>query len=203
MAKETALFYLDENNSDRVVEKTALALENRSVCIIPTDTIYGIVALDRFGESVNEIYRLKGRSRHKPFIRLIGSLDNLKDYTNQKLPESLKKYWPGPLTIIFCGIHEKKISIRFPAGEFFQKLFNRINYSVIVAPSANPSGKANIFKSEKLIETYFGRVDLIVCKKEALKQTKPSTIIDISEPEWRIVREGALRLDGIGPAAIS
>jgi L-threonylcarbamoyladenylate synthase len=195
MEKETEILYLDDESLEAVVEKTGYALENGNICIIPTDTLYGIVALDRFEESVNEIFRIKGRPRSKPFIRLIGSLDNLKAYTNQQLPESLKKYWPGPLTIIFSGIHKGKVSIRFPSDTFLQQIFNKTNYSVIVAPSANPSGEDDIFESEKLINTFYGIVDLIVCKKEALKEKKPSTIIDISEHKWKVVREGALEFD--------
>ncbi|UCB44756.1 MAG: L-threonylcarbamoyladenylate synthase [Spirochaetota bacterium] len=195
MGKETEILYLDEESLEAVVEKTGYALENWGICIIPTDTIYGIVALDRFKESVNEIYQIKERPPSKPFIRLIGNLDNLKAYTNQSLPETLRKYWPGPLTVIFRGIHNDKISIRFPADEFLQRLFKRVNYGVIVAPSANPSGEADIFESDQLIEIFYGRVDVIVCKKESLKKKKPSTIIDISEHKWRVIREGALTLD--------
>jgi L-threonylcarbamoyladenylate synthase len=197
MEKETAVFYLDEENPESVAERVGFSLKRGGVCVVPTDTIYGIVALERFKESVKEIYRIKGRSKDKPLIHLIGSKDNLKTYTHQPLPESLERYWPGPLTIIFQGIHENKISIRLPAGEFLQKLFEKINFSAIVAPSANPSGEENILECEKLVEAFHGKVEIIVCKKEALKEALPSTIIDISGREWRLVREGEVKLDGV------
>lgn len=197
MKKQEDVLFLGSDNGEDVACRVSAVLGRGGVCVIPTDTIYGIVAIDNFRDAVKRIYAIKGRPRNKPFIRLVGSLNSLRAYTDQPLPESLEKYWPGPLTIIFRGLHEKKVSIRFPASAFLKEIFRRINYSAITAPSANISGQANIYESESLIDTFSGRVDIIVCRKGGLKQEKPSTIIDISGHEWKVVREGALGLDDL------
>jgi L-threonylcarbamoyladenylate synthase len=203
MKKQEDVLFLGSENGEDVARRVSAVLGRGGVCVIPTDTIYGIVAIDNFRDAVKRIYAIKGRPRNKPFIRLVGSLDSLRAYTGQPLPESLEKYWPGPLTIIFRGFHGEKVSIRYPSSPFLHEIFRRINYDVLVAPSANLSGEDNIFASGPLIEAFSGKVDFIVCRKKELKEKKPSTIIDISEREWRVVREGALRLDFTGPGGRS
>ena len=195
MRRDTDVFILDDTNEDFILDRVEGLLVKGGICIIPTDTIYGIVTPDNFPSSVREIYKIKERPFDKPVIRLIGCFDNIKSYTNQNLPPVLKKYWPGPLTIIFKGIHEDKVSIRFPLYPFLNKIFHKLNYKVIVAPSANISGDENIYENNELVETFHGKVDMIVCLKDGLKDNRASTIIDISEPGWRIVRQGSLKVD--------
>lgn len=195
IGKKTDVLLLKEGNFGSVLSSVSTNLEKGKVCIIPTDTLYGMVALDHFGEAVRDIYRIKERPLDKPLIRLIGSIDSVKSYSSQELPASLAMLWPGPLTIVFKGKREQKVALRFPNDPFLSQLFRMINYRVMVAPSANISGQKNIYDNSTLIDTFYGRVDLIVCLEEGLKEKEASTIIDISEPVWRILRRGAMDLD--------
>jgi L-threonylcarbamoyladenylate synthase len=192
--KETQFLTLDNNNIPEVSLEVAMLLQKGKVCIIPTDTIYGIVALEQFRESVREIYNIKKRPADKPFIRLIGSIESLSWYTDQALPSELRKYWPGPLTLVFKGKQGSTVAIRYPDNEFLRSIFQRIVNSGIVAPSANVSGGDDIFSCESLNHTFGGMVDAIVCLKDKMKNRQASTIVDISVQPWRVVRTGALRV---------
>jgi L-threonylcarbamoyladenylate synthase len=195
MGKRTKVYFLDENNRDFVLEKVSASLNRGDICVIPTDTIYGIVAADCFTESVSRIYKIKKRPEDKPFIRLIGSLDNLPYYTAQLLPKKLMEYWPGSLTVIFLGLREKTVSIRFPDDPFLKRLFRMLDYKALFAPSANISGEENIYDNDRLIETFSGKVSAIVCLKKGLQKKRASTIVDISTGQVKLIREGDLKLD--------
>ncbi len=191
----TQIQTLDNNNISKVSLMVATLLRNGKVCIIPTDTIYGIVALEQFRETVRKIYSIKKRSADKPFIRLIGSIESLSWYTEQAVPPKLLKYWPGPLTLIFKGKHIPTVAIRYPDNEFLRRIFQRIGNTGIVAPSANVSGSEDIFSCEGLIDTFDGMVDAIVCLKDGMKNRRASTIVDISVQPWHVVRTGALEVN--------
>jgi L-threonylcarbamoyladenylate synthase len=197
MKKQNGILFLDGENSASVARRVASVLVGGGICIIPTDTIYGIVAIDGQEEAVKRIYTIKGRPRSKPLIRLIGSLEVIATYSSQPVPEEIARYWPGPLTVIVRGVNEPTVSIRYPSSSWLDLLFCALNYRVLVAPSANLSGRENIFSSEAIIDTFRGVVDLIVCAKGGLQEREPSTIVDISEHPWRIVREGALNLKNL------
>ena len=195
MRVRTEVHFLDENNMGFVLEKVSASLNIGKICVIPTDTIYGIVTPDCFTESVSRIYKIKKRPEDKPFIRLIGSLDNLPFYTAQLLPKELKEHWPGPLTVIFLGVYGETVSIRFPDDPFLKGLFRMLDNKALVAPSANISGEENIYENDSLIETFSGKVSTIVCLKTGLQKKRASTIVDISTGSVKLIREGDLKLN--------
>ena len=192
---KTGVRTLDDSSLAEVAREVADVLLGGGICVIPTDTLYGIVALEQFSASVRRIYDIKNRASSMPFIRLIGKVDALSTYTDQKLPSSLEGYWPGPLTLIFRGRGEETVAVRFPDTPFLTELFSHVGNTGIIAPSANISGESNIFDCAQLVETFQGLVDLIVCQEEGLRATQASTIVDITQKPWKIVRKGALSVE--------
>jgi L-threonylcarbamoyladenylate synthase len=192
---KTELLMLDNSSRTAAARKTAGVLLRGGICIIPTDTLYGIVTLEQFPDSVKRVYDIKKRPSSKPFIRLIGSIEALRNYTNQGLPEPLRRYWPGPLTVLFRNLKGGTVGIRFPDDPFLADLFGLLGDRGIVAPSANISGEKDIIECETLAATFDGQVDLIVCREAVLSARQASTIVDITTKPWRIVRQGAVRID--------
>jgi len=195
MDTRTQVVRFDEGTWEEAAGKTASFLLAGEICVIPTDTIYGIVALDRFPGSVRKIYEIKGRPEEKPFIRLIGGPEMVSLFTDQPLPRELGKYWPGPLTLIFRGRDGGKIALRYPQDPFLASLFAKTGGAPIVAPSANPSGGGEIHDCAELERVFSGKVSLIVCAGGGHPRHRASTILDISGSEWRVIRQGDLLLD--------
>jgi L-threonylcarbamoyladenylate synthase len=193
--RDTETFILDEVSVEEVADRVAEALCRGGVCIVPTDTLYGIIALETQPESVQYLYEIKNRPADKPFIRLIGDMDSLKHYTDQVPPHTLARYWPGPLTLIFKNRPGGTIAVRYPDDPFLSLLFDRIGKRGIVAPSANLSGETDIFDCTRLTRTFTGLVDVIVCKKVGLTGRKASTIVDVTRKPWRILRQGEIELE--------
>jgi L-threonylcarbamoyladenylate synthase len=154
-------------------------LNANGVAVMPTDTLYGIVARARDEPSVNCIYVLRKRNPQKPCIILIGDVSELEKFSiilSEEQKITLRKYWsfdsvhdfqPGPVSIIldcpdeaFEYLHRgaKTLAFRIPEPRALRDLL--IKVGPLVAPSANPEGlppAENISQAKK----YFGdKVDL-------------------------------------------
>lgn len=187
-----------DTSIDSIARQVGDILAGCGICILPTDTIYGIVALERCSGAVQRIYEIKKRPAQKQFIRLISGLQKLQQYTDQEIPADLLRFWPGPLTLIVQRRGGKTVALRYPDDQFLNALFECIDGESIVAPSANISGEENIFDCRRLVEVFGGLVDCIVCDArmgvDPSVEPVASTIVDISGLHPRIIREGALRV---------
>jgi L-threonylcarbamoyladenylate synthase len=111
----------------------------------------------------------------------------------------MKKFWPGPLTLVFQARENLnplitagsgKVGIRIPDNPFCLKLLKESKTS-IVSTSANISGKATNFSVESLKKLFADRVDMFIDAGD-LPQSLPSTVLDVSEGMVKIVREGVI-----------
>lgn len=166
--------------------------------MIATDTLLGVVGLAFNKKVVERIYKIKSRTKTKPFIILISSLKDLGRFgirPNQKTRKILKKYWPGRFSLIlpcpgykFKYLHRgrKNLAFRLPAKKSLIKILKEIG--PLVAPSANPEGKKparNIREARK----YFGKkVDFYQIGKQR-KRAKASTLIKLEEGRELILRK--------------
>jgi L-threonylcarbamoyladenylate synthase len=111
-------------------------LEAGGVGVIPTDTLYGLVARADLPAAVERVRRLKNRSANKPFIILLSGWEDLRRFgvtLTQIQKAALLKYWPGPTSVIL-GTQ----AFRLPNLEWLRDLIRATG--PLVAPSANPEG---------------------------------------------------------------
>lgn len=97
--------YIDIKNgyTNLELEKVKQILENGGVCILPTDTVYGIVCDSQNEESVKKIYNLKRREISNPMSIVASNINMIKDVSKKisKVEQKIiKKFLPGALTII-------------------------------------------------------------------------------------------------------
>jgi len=185
-----------------VEEKIANILIKGGVGVLPTDTIYGLVASALNKQAVEKVYLLKKRTPNKPFIILISNLDDLKHFKihlDEKVQQFLQKIWPNPVSVILsCPQPQLKylhrnintLAFRTPNKPTLLKLLKKTG--PLIAPSANEEGKP---PSETIEEAkkYFGkRVDFYV--NEGKLTSEPSTLISIDRDKIKILREGAFRI---------
>jgi L-threonylcarbamoyladenylate synthase len=166
------------------------------VCVIPTDTLYGIVASALDPDAVDRIYDLKQRDVEKPLIVLISDIAQLEQFgvvVSDELEARLHAYWPGSYSIILPTIDEQfeyihrganSIAFRYPDNAELLDLITQTG--PIVAPSANPEGMPPAGNVEEA-RAYFGTdVDCYVEGEEL--RGKPSTIISFDGDEMVVER---------------
>lgn len=158
------------------------------IAVLPTDTIYGLVASAQKPKAINKINNLKNRTDDKPYIILIHSLSDL-DIFNIKLTDLqtkvLNKLWPGPFSVAF----DNKFSFRWPQKKELIDLIEKTG--PIIATSCNHRDKppATTIKEAR---GYFGaEVDLYVPSPTEPLTATPSTVIGLSkEGQIKIYRQG-------------
>lgn len=166
-------------------------LEKLGIAIIPCDTIYGIVGIAP--ESEQRIRVLKGREE-KSFLRLIPSSDWLSRFTDCSLPPQLERFWPGPLTIIFPAKVEqhKSVALRIPDDPLLLRLMRRLA-KPLFSTSVNISGQPVLWRIRDILKMFEDKVDLVVDAGDRAGAV-PSTIIDITEKPYKVLRRGAVGL---------
>lgn len=178
-------------------------LKEGGVGVLPTDTMYGLVGSALSKNTVDRIYRIKGRAPNKPFIILISDLNNLNYFSikiDTKTKNFLKKIWPNPVSVIlpcdekkFTYLHRgaKTLAFRMPDKKELLELLRQTG--PLVTPSANPEGlppAQNIEEAKK----YFGdQVDFYV--DQGTLTSQPSTLVKIKHGKIIILREGAFRIN--------
>ena len=185
------------SNKGAMHELEIQVLRGGGVGVLLTDTLYGLVGSARSKKAVRKIYRIKGRNNKKPLIILISSIKDLKLFGIEydgKTEKILKKFWPGPVSIIMPCVQKKfeylhrgtqTLAFRFPAKKALIEILKHTG--PLVAPSANPEGlpPANTIQEAK---KYFGgKVDFY--GREGVPKTRPSKIITIIDNKVQIVRK--------------
>lgn len=166
------------------------------VTVLPTDTIYGLHCSALNSDSVERIYKIKGRDFNKPCIVLIGDISDLNKFGVEDDPyllETLGEYWPGPNSIIlpvennrFSYLHRgtNSLAFRIPA---YAPLLDLIKQTgPIVSTSANPSGKEPAIDTESA-RSYFGKAVDYYLKKGFL-DNQPSSVFKYEKGEFLKIR---------------
>ncbi|HTJ73527.1 MAG TPA: L-threonylcarbamoyladenylate synthase [Verrucomicrobiae bacterium] len=181
-------------------EKAIELLKNGGVGVMPTDTVYGLVARAEDPEAVARMYALKERD-HKPGTVIAASTDQLialgvpEDHINK-----VKKWWPNPLSVEtplgdnLSYLHQDtgRQGFRVVADEAVRKVLEQTG--PLVTSSANHPGKPGSVTIREAIDYFDGRVDFYVDGGD-LSGRAPSTIIKITDSgSIEIIREGAVKL---------
>ncbi|MFH1608390.1 MAG: Sua5/YciO/YrdC/YwlC family protein [Patescibacteria group bacterium] len=143
--------------------KITKILKSDGIGILPTDTLYGLVASAFSKKAVNRIFKLKKRNKSKKLIILISSLKDLEKF-NIKITKSqkevLEKFWPHA-TQSWRGKQEavsiilNNIAFRLPKNKKLIEILRKTG--PLVAPSANPESKKPA-ENVKQAKNYFGPV---------------------------------------------
>ncbi|MBY5034555.1 threonylcarbamoyl-AMP synthase [Streptococcus gallolyticus] len=186
-------------------EEIRTIIQSGGAVILPTETVYGIFGQALNKESVENIYRLKKRPKDKAMNLNVSNLNDILFYS-QNVPVFLKKvyneFMPGPLTIILQAsknvpewINSGLPSIGFRVPNHPETLQVISENGPLIGPSANVSGQESgkIFK--EIIEAFDHQVTGI--EDDQSITGLDSTILDLSGPKARILRQGAITKEEI------
>jgi L-threonylcarbamoyladenylate synthase len=167
--------------------------------VLPFDTVYGLATEPHREESTRRLYELKGRPPTQPTALVAASVDGLR----AALPElGLPGAWhllPGPLTLVvpnpahrfpwLTGTNPDALGVRVPelTGATRTVL---TEVGAVVATSANRAGEPDPRRLEDVPEEIRAGAAAVVDGGEV--PGTPSTVVDLTGPEPRILREGAV-----------
>ena len=187
--------------TDNLRQITA-TIAGSGVIAFRTDTFYGLGADPFKASAVQKIRELKGREDDKPILIVISDtkeIDRLVPFRTLAFDDLAKRFWPGALTIIGQAAAElpnqltvgtKTVGVRLPDDDRVRALIAACG-GALTATSANVSGQPAA-RTAAEVESYFGQqVDLIV-DGGATTSESPSTVVDATTSELKLVREGVI-----------
>ena len=190
--------------SDKEIDKLADILINDGVICIPTDTVYGICGKINSKRVYEKIIEIKGRPENKPFPVMCADKKQIEDIAivDERAEKIIDSFMPGPLTVIlkrkdflekYVTNGRDTIAIRIAMSDVLVDLINRVGCPLFLT-SANRSGERECSNIEE-IEEKFPLLDGILEGNSFFG--KPSTIIDCSLEELKVLREGPISIKEI------
>jgi L-threonylcarbamoyladenylate synthase len=190
---------------EKVITESLKVLKNGGIVAYPTESFYALGVLATDERAIKKLYELKKRPSEKPLPIIVGDMDTLKSivkYIPSQAEDLMKRFWPGPLTLIFEAQdnlpalltgNTGKVAVRIP-GDSFALYLARASKFPITATSANISARPPAERADEVINYFGDNVDLII---DAGKTPggKPSTIVDVTVIPPRVLRKGIISLD--------
>jgi len=183
-----------------VLSKAIAALKNGQVIVYPTDTLYGLGA-DIFNDSaVNKVFEIKKREKNLPLSVAVANIKELEKiaFIDDKSRCLIKTFLPGKLTIVLKKKNivsnlvtggQDKVAIRIPENKIALDLLT--NFGPITATSANIHDKKPPVNISD-INIHLKLSDITVYIDDGKLDGKPSTIIDMTEKPFKIIRKGTI-----------
>jgi L-threonylcarbamoyladenylate synthase len=193
---------LSTSSTDTIARALAI-LNAGDLVAFPTDTVYGVGALVYDGKAIESIYAAKNRPIEKAIPILIGDGNDLNKVAIN-IPEVARKlashFWPGPLTILVPKRADlpdsvsatPTVGVRVPDHEDARALLRAAGPMAVT--SANISGGQSPVSAEEVYEQLGGRISLILDGGKTPGGI-PSTLVDCTTPELKILREGPIALE--------
>jgi len=178
------------------------AIRRGEPVILPTDTVYGLCADAYRSEPAERVYRLKGRPRTKPSALLAADVDTLLECIPELRGRSgsiARALLPGPLTLILPNPARR---FRWVAGEDYDAIGVRVpalngpttevleQVGCVIATSANLAGEPDPRRLDEIPDEIRDGVAATIDGGD-LPGT-PSTVLDFTGDEPKVVREGAM-----------
>lgn len=187
-------------SSSAAIPRAYEILQRGGLVAFPTDTVYGVGALAFDGKAVETIYVAKDRPAEKAIPILIGDPGDL-EKIGVNIPDTARKlasrFWPGPLTILVpkrADLPEaisatSTVGVRVPDHEVARALLRATGPMAVT--SANISGAQSPVTAQEVYEQLAGRIALVIDGGKTPGGV-PSTLVDCTRPELKILREGPI-----------
>lgn len=182
-------------------------LASDGVMAYPTETFYGLGAVCFSEKAVGRVFRLKGRDAGKPLSLVVSGMDMIERVAEEAPPAFqvlAGQFWPGPLTLVLRARPSfpaertgpgRSIALRIPPAAWLRGLIGELGWP-ITATSANLSGSPEVSEPSEVRRLFDGKVDVIIDGGPA-PGGLPSTIVDLTGAEPRVLREGAVPVSAI------
>lgn len=184
------------------IEQAAKVIASGGLVIIPTDTVYGVAADAANQKALDKLYEIKKRPKDKPFAILIAEKKSVEEFACE-IPlvayKLMRKFWPGPLTILLKAKDQGKVGLRMPDNPVASEIIFQ-SKTALACPSANISDKPAPADFEEAMKDLDGLVDLAI-DAGATELGVESTVVDLTVEPPRIVRSGAIKDEEIIAAA--
>lgn len=168
---------------------------------MPSDALYTLVADPLNLAAVGRVFTAKRREIQRALPLLIsGSFmaEELAKELSGRFYLLARHFWPGPLTIIVPASAKVPLKVTGNTGRLaMRQSRSRLAHALLdwldqplISTSANISGQPTCKSGIEVFGQMDGSVDLVL--DGGACGGLGSTTIDITEPDWRLIKEGAI-----------
>ena len=183
------------------LESCVSSLLADDVCVLPTETVYGLACSALSVKAIQKVFDIKGRPPTNPLIVHVLNHIQASDIceTNKFSFKLANIFWPGPLTFI---LPKKKciplqltaglpnVGVRSPSHPLFRSVLQRVNIP-LAAPSANPANKLSPTSPQDIVES-FGKDCPEILDGGPCELGIESTVLDLTSSVPNILRLGPI-----------
>ncbi len=175
------------------IKIAAKALLSGKIVAFPTETVYGLGVSANNNTAIDNLYRVKQRSRDKQLSIMIATSEEAAKYVKHIPPiaeKLIRAFWPGPLTIILDLDDKSTVGLRNPDNRVIRDLINAVELP-IASTSANISGRPPAKDAQQVITSFSDKIDVVLDGGPA-EAGNPSTIIKVFDDTFEIIRHGVI-----------
>ena len=179
-------------------------LQHGAAIAFPTDTVYGVGADGLSAPAILQLFAIKDRPRTQAIPLLLADPADLHT-VSASLPDHAlplaERYWPGGLTLVVPAAPHlpddllaggTSVAVRVPDHAALRELIRQLGHP-LAATSANLHGEPNPRTAQDVVAQLGGRLPLVL-DSGATPGDTASTIVDVTGPTPRVLRQGVLRL---------
>lgn len=196
-----------ENPNEKIIQQVVDVLKKGGIIIYPTDTVYGLGCDITNQKAIERICKIRGIKPEKAnFSFICYDLSHISDYTKPIDNETyriLKKALPGPFTFIFnasknvpklLSSNKKTVGIRVPDNNIARCIVKLLE-NPIISTSIHDDDEIMEYSTdpELIHEKYEDLVDLVI--DGGFGDNQASTVVDCSDGEFEVIRQGKGDLD--------
>lgn len=178
-------------------------LQNGSVGVIPTDTVYGLACVAADKAAVTRLYQLKSRG-NKPGTLIAANIEQLTELgIPRRYLTAVEKFWPNPISIIipttpalqYLDLGKMSLAVRVPADEALTNFL--VKTGSLITTSANQPGEQPAANIQAARVSFGDSVEFYVDGGN-LSDRAASTIIRVVDDVVEVLREGAVKINEKG-----
>lgn len=196
-----------DNPELRKIKIVIDCLKNGGVIIYPSDTVYALGCDIYQHKAIERIYKIKNKDPRKAnFSFICYDLSHLSDFVfsiDTPIYRVMRKALPGPFTFILKAnsnvprifqSKKKTVGIRIPENKICREFVKELGNPIMTTSIHDEDEILDYTTDPLLIYEKYGRfVDIVI--DGGYGGNKPSTVVDCSEGEFVIIREGLGNLD--------
>ena len=199
----------DPEQREAGIAAAALAVQRGQLVVLRTDTVYGVGVDSYSPKAVSALLAAKRRGREMPppvLVSAATTLDALAVGVPTYARELVKRFWPGPLTLVCrqqsslqwdLGDTRGTVAVRMPDHEGALELLARTGPMAV--SSANRSGLPAATDADAVVEMLGDTVEVLLDGGPTPGDV-PSTIVDVTTEKGRLLRAGAIPLEKLNDA---
>ena len=185
------------------IRKLVKVIDDGGIIAFPTETVYALAADASNSKAVEKIFKIKRRFSDRALPILVGDVYQAKRIVqfDERANKLALHFFPGPITLVLknkphhglasnVNSNNDTLGIRMPSNIAALKILQAVGRP-LVGTSANISNHKSAVNAEEVLQSLGESIDLLI-DKGTVEIGIASTIIDLSSPEFKILREGAI-----------